>query len=158
MKRLAWCLIYGFAGLAQAAINDVTFHGTLVSPPACTISDGKTIEVEFRNVIIDNINGDNFRQMRLTPSHVTPMCATTPGDEPDSTGSQTPYDDSAIETDVSGLGIELQQNGQPFKLGTPLKIDPSTPPTLQAVPVKANDAALSDGTFSAYATLQVDYQ
>lgn len=47
---------------AQAAINDVTFHGTLVSPPACTISDGKTIEVEFRNVIIDNINGDNFRQ------------------------------------------------------------------------------------------------
>nr|WP_249440682.1 fimbrial protein [Escherichia coli] len=74
------------------------------------------------------------------------------------TGSQTPYDDSAIETDVSGLGIELQQNGQPFKLGTPLKIDPSTPPTLQAVPVKANDAALSDGTFSAYATLQVDYQ
>ncbi|STE64657.1 fimbrial-like protein YfcQ [Escherichia coli] len=62
MKRLAWCLIYGFAGLAQAAINDVTFHGTLVSPPACTISDGKTIEVEFRNVIIDNINGDNFRQ------------------------------------------------------------------------------------------------
>lgn len=79
MKRLAWCLIYGFAGLAQAAINDVTFHGTLVSPPACTISDGKTIEVEFRNVIIDNINGDNFRQMCLTPSHVTPMCATTPG-------------------------------------------------------------------------------
>lgn len=74
------------------------------------------------------------------------------------TGSQTPYDDSAIETDVSGLGIELQQNGQPFKLGTPLKIDPSTPPTLQAVPVKANDAALSEGTFSAYATLQVDYQ
>ena len=32
MKRLAWCLLYGFAGLAQAAINDVTFHGTLVSP------------------------------------------------------------------------------------------------------------------------------
>lgn len=159
MKRLAWCLIYGFAGLVQAAINDVTFHGTLVSPPACTISDGKTIEVEFRNVIIDNINGDNFRQD-------VPYTITCDPDVRDDawemsltwTGSQTPYDDSAIETDVSGLGIELQQNGQPFKLGTPLKIDPSTPPALQAVPVKANDAALSDGTFSAYATLQVDYQ
>ncbi|WP_147659534.1 fimbrial protein [Escherichia coli] len=159
MKRLAWCLLYGFAGLAQAAINDFTFHGTLVSPPACTISDGKTIEVEFRNVIIDNINGDNFRQD-------VPYTITCDPDVRDDawemsltwTGSQTPYDDSAIETDVSGLGIELQQNGQPFKLGTPLKIDPSTPPTLQAVPVKANDAALSDGTFSAYATLQVDYQ
>ncbi len=133
---------------AQAAINDVTFHGTLVSPPACTISDGKTIEVEFRNVIIDNINGDNFRQD-------VPYTITCDPDVRDDaremsltrTGSQTPYDDSAIETDVSGTGIELQQNGQPFKLGTPLKIDPSTPPTLQAVPVKANDAALSDGTF-----------
>ena len=62
MKRLAWCLLYGFAGLSQAAINDITFHGTLVSPPACTISDGKSIEVAFSNVIIDNINGDNFRQ------------------------------------------------------------------------------------------------
>ncbi len=61
MKRLAWCLIYGFAGLVQAAVNDVTFHGTLVSPPACTISDGKSIEVACSNVIIDNINGDNFR-------------------------------------------------------------------------------------------------
>ncbi len=63
-----------------------------------------------------------------------------------------------LKRTLAAWGIELQQNGQPFKLGTPLKIDPSTPPTLQAVPVKANDAALSDGTFSAYATLQVDYQ
>ena len=109
MKRLAWCLIYGFAGLAQAAINDVTFHGTLVSPPACTISDGKTIEVEFRNVIIDNINGDNFRQD-------VPYTITCDPDVRDDawemsltwTGSQTPYDDSAIETDVSGLGINLK--------------------------------------------------
>lgn len=110
MKRLAWCLLYGFAGLAQAAINDVTFHGTLVSPPACTISDGKTIEVEFRNVIIDNINGDNFRQD-------VPYTITCDPDVRDDawemsltwTGSQTPYDDSAIETDVSGLLLN-----QPF--------------------------------------------
>ena len=71
------------------------------------------------------------------------------------TGSQTSYDNAAIETNVIGLGIELQQNGQPFTLGTPLKINPST---LQAVPVKASDASLSEGTFSAWATLQVDYQ
>ncbi|WP_149013628.1 fimbrial protein, partial [Escherichia coli] len=74
------------------------------------------------------------------------------------TGSQTSYDNAAIETNVTGLGIELQQNGQPFTLGTPLKINLSTPPTLQAVPVKASDASLSEGTFSAWATLQVDYQ
>lgn len=159
MKRLAWCLLYGFAGLAQAAINDVTFHGTLVSPPACTISDGKTIEVEFRNVIIDNINGDNFRQD-------VPYTITCDPDVRDDawemsltwTGNQTSYDDAAIETDVAGLGIELQQNGQLFKVGEQLTIDPASPPTLTAVPVKASDAALSEGNFSAWATLTVDYQ
>lgn len=79
MKRLAWCLLYGFAGLSQAAVNDVTFHGTLVSPPACTISDGKSIEVAFSNVIIDNINGDTSARTCLTPSPAILMCATTPG-------------------------------------------------------------------------------
>ena len=71
---------------------------------------------------------------------------------------QTSYDDAAIETDVAGLGIELQQNGQPFKVGEQLTIDPASPPTLIAEPVKASDAALSEGNFSAWATLTVDYQ
>lgn len=62
MKRFALCLFGCYCGIAQAADSDITFHGTLVSPPACAISDGKTVEVEFRDVIIDNINGNNFRQ------------------------------------------------------------------------------------------------
>ncbi|MCV1611423.1 fimbrial protein [Escherichia coli] len=159
MKRFALCLFGCYCGIAQAADSDITFHGTLVSPPACAISDGKTVEVEFRDVIIDNINGNNFHQN-------VPYTITCDPDVRDDawemtlswTGSQTSYDNAAIETNVTGLGIELQQNGQPFTLGTPLKINPSTPPTLQAVPVKASDASLSEGTFSAWATLQVDYQ
>ncbi|MGI4913561.1 fimbrial protein, partial [Escherichia coli] len=54
MKRFALCLFGCYCGIAQAADSDITFHGTLVSPPACAISDGKTVEVEFRDVIIDN--------------------------------------------------------------------------------------------------------
>lgn len=74
------------------------------------------------------------------------------------TGTQTSYNNAAIQTDVTGLGIELQQNGQAFKLNTPLNVTPGSPPKLKAVPVKATDAMLTDGNFSAYATLQVDYQ
>ncbi|EIH5001970.1 fimbrial protein [Shigella boydii] len=159
MKRLVLCIFCMGCGIAQAADEDITFHGKLVSPPACTISDGKTIEVEFTDVIIDNINGDNFRQD--VPYEIT--C------DPDVTndawemtltwtGTQTSYDDAAIETSVARLGIELQQEGQAFKLNTPLKITPTSPPKLRAVPVKANDAVLNEGTFSAWATLQVDYQ
>ena len=69
--------------------------------------------------------------------------------------------DAAIETDVPGFGIELQHDGQRFKLNTPLAInatDFTQKPKLEAVPVKASDAVLSDTNFSAYATLRVDYQ
>lgn len=48
-----------------------------------------------------------------------------------------------------------------FKLNTPLAInatDFTQKPKLEAVPVKASDAVLSDTNFSAYATLRVDYQ
>lgn len=109
MKRFALCLFGCYCGIAQAADSDITFHGTLVSPPACAISDGKTVEVEFRDVIIDNINGNNFRQN-------VPYTITCDPDVRDDawemtlswTGSQTSYDNAAIETNVTGLGIELQ--------------------------------------------------
>ena len=77
------------------------------------------------------------------------------------TGTQTSFNDAAIETDVPGFGIELQHDGQRFKLNTPLAInatDFTQKPKLEAVPVKASDAVLSDTNFSAYATLRVDYQ
>ncbi|NYY74645.1 fimbrial protein [Escherichia coli] len=57
-----------------------------------------------------------------------------------------------------GWGLSCNKMASRSRSGTPLKINPSTPPTLQAVPVKASDASLSEGTFSARATLQVDYQ
>ena len=61
MKRLALLLICGVCGGVQAS-PDITFHGTLVSPPACTINEGQTIELEFRDVLIDSIDGNYARQ------------------------------------------------------------------------------------------------
>lgn len=60
----------------------------------------------------------------------------TPGNDANPTGTQTNYNDAAIQTDVTGLGIELQQNGQPFKLNTPLNVTPANLPKLKAAPVK----------------------
>lgn len=162
MKRLSLILLGACWGSALGADADITFHGTLLSPPNCAISGGNTIEVEFRDLIIDNINGDYGRkEVEYELSCETD--ARDPGWEMTLTwtGTQTSYNDAAIETDVPGFGIELQQNGQRFKLNTPLAInatDFSQKPKLEAVPVKASDAVLNDGTFSAYATLRVDYQ
>ena len=61
MKKLSLLLLCAYGGMALAANEDITFHGTLVAPPVCTISGGKTIEVEFRDLIIDCITGDYGR-------------------------------------------------------------------------------------------------
>ncbi len=74
------------------------------------------------------------------------------------TGAATDYNSAAIETDVPGLGIELQQDGKPFTIGSTITIAESARPTLKAVPVKKSGAVLSESAFSAWATLQVDYQ
>ncbi|BED45215.1 fimbrial protein [Escherichia coli] len=162
MKKHLLLLLCTCGGVALAAGDDITFHGTLVAPPACAISDGKTLEVEFRDLIIDSINGDYGRK-----EVVYGLSCDSDTRDPEWnmtltwTGTQTAYNDSAIETDVPGFGIELQHDGQPFKLNTPLTInatDFTQKPKLEAVPVKSADAVLSDTTFSAYATLRVDYQ
>ncbi|EHA4541282.1 TPA: fimbrial protein, partial [Escherichia coli] len=49
MKKLTLILLCACWGSALAADEDITFHGTLVSPPTCSISGGQTIEVEFRD-------------------------------------------------------------------------------------------------------------
>ncbi|MBJ5150666.1 fimbrial protein, partial [Salmonella enterica subsp. enterica serovar Typhimurium] len=42
-----------------ACADNLTFHGKLINPPACTINNGETLEVSFGSVIIDNIDGVN---------------------------------------------------------------------------------------------------
>ena len=162
MKKFLLLFLCAGCGAVLAAEDDITFHGTLMSPPACIISDGKTIEVEFRDLIIDSIDGNYGRQE-------VEYGLSGESDVRDSewqmtltwTGIATSYNDSANETDVPGFGIELQHDGQRVKLNAPLSIyatDFSQKPKLEAVPVKAADAVLTDTTFSAYATLRVDYQ
>ncbi len=58
--------------------SDITFHGTLMSPPACSISGGQTIEVQFRDLIIDSIDGNNGPSESGLQHYSDPMCATMP--------------------------------------------------------------------------------
>ena len=117
MKKRLLLLLCTCGGVALAADDDITFHGTLVAPPACAISDGKTLEVEFRDLIIDSINGDYGRK----EVEYSLSCDSDTRDPEwvmtlTWTGTQTAYNDSAIETDVPGFGIELQHDGKPMKM------------------------------------------
>lgn len=157
MNKIVFALLIGSCTV-QAAEN-LKFHGTLVTGPVCTISNNETIEVNFNNVLIDKIDGNNYVQN--VPYEIT--CDSTARDASMAmtltlSGTQTAYNTAAIDTDISGLGIELRHDGLPFTIGSVITINEQAKPVLTAAPVKQSGVVLTEGAFAAWATLQVDYQ
>lgn len=147
--------------LAQAKDGeaDVTFHGTLIEPPPCSINNGDRIEVNFgERVGINKVDGVNYRQR---------MNYQITCDNPGSgnwaltlslSGGATVFDPEALQTNKTNLGIRVYQNDAPFTPNSALKIDVDNPPRLEAVPVKSDGATLTEGAFEVWATLRADYQ
>ncbi|MBY8955599.1 fimbrial protein [Pseudomonas carnis] len=143
---------------AQAEEN-IQLYGTLVEPPPCTINDGQTIDIDFGDRLgVNKIDGVNYLQR----VNYTLTCEADAGAWDmilTVNGTPTSFDNAAVQTNKSQLGIRLLQGGKPFILGTPIPIDPDHLPVLEVVPVQQPGAdALTEGAFDATATLQADYQ
>ena len=145
------CLLM-FASLAKA-IN-VNFRGTLVESIPCEINRGGLIEIDFDTVIIRGIDGNKYRQ--TVPYTVT--CSGTGSVRLAVQGTAASFDNTAIVTNKSGLGIRVEQNGSPLRINQLISINLLRPPTLTVVPV-ANPASLpTAGPFTSQATIIAEYQ
>lgn len=155
-QQPAFCAVL-MVGLSSSVTANMAFNGTLVEPPPCTINSGSTLEIDFKDVGVNKVDGENYRQQ----VNYSISCAggTLPWQMVLTVrGVATAFEASAVQSSVADLGIKLLQNGTPFSLNTPLKITPATPPVLEAVPVKKAGAVLGPGGFSATATLLAEYQ
>lgn len=144
-------------GMNSYVYANLAFNGTLVEPPPCTINDGNTITIDFKDVGVNKVDGVNYR----LPVNYTIKCAgsTLPWEMVLTVkGVATTFDGAAVQSSVSDLGIRILQNGTAFNLNTPMVINPSTPPVLEAVPVKLPGSTLKSGGFNAAATLLAEYQ
>ena len=153
LSLLALCT----AGIHATASANLSFIGTLVEPPLCTINNGNTLTIDFKEVGVNKVDEVNYR----LPMNYTITCAgsTLPWEMILSVkGTATSFESSAVQTSVTDLGVQLLQNGQPFKLNTPIVINPASPPALEAVPVKRPGTTLKSGGFNAAATLLAEYQ
>ncbi|OZY32602.1 fimbrial protein [Pseudomonas lundensis] len=153
LSLLALCTV----GIHATASANLSFIGTLVEPPLCTINNGNTLTIDFKEVGVNKVDGVNYR----LPMNYTITCAgsTLPWEMILSVkGTATSFESSAVQTSVTDLGVQLLQNGQPFKLNTPIVINPASPPALEAVPVKRPGTTLKSGGFNAAATLLAEYQ
>nr|WP_024967127.1 fimbrial protein [Pantoea sp. IMH] len=134
---------------------NVKIHGTLRRMP-CVINNDKAIVIDFGNVGVNKVNGDNYKQS----IDYLLECK-----DPDATanlnmtlrGVQSSYNTGAINTNVPGLGIEILQNGSPVTINKAFVIDYNNPPRLEAVPVSSG-VPLTEGAFNATATLMAEYE
>lgn len=158
---LLTCGLMDIAGKAQAKDGEtsMTFHGTLIEPPSCTINDNNRIDVNFgERVGINKVDGVNYRQ-RMNYQISCEGAGSSNGVLTLSlSGSAAGFDSEALLTNKANLGIRVYQNDTPFTPNSTLKIDLANPPRLEAVPVKSAGTTLTEDAFEAWATLRADYQ
>ncbi|MBK0089571.1 fimbrial protein [Erwinia sp. S59] len=143
-----------YMALPSAQATDVTFKGTLVESIPCEINSGGTITIDFDTLIIRGIDGDKYRR----PVPYSVACTGTGSVRLSVQGTPTSFDNTAVVTNKSGLGIRVEQNGSPLRINQYIAINLLRPPTLTVVPV-ANPASLPDaGDFTSRATIIADYQ
>ena len=158
--RVLTVLLLAALPLASMADN-MQFTGTLLAPPACTISDkGGRMDVRFGNLAINRIDGVQYRR-------AIPYQLNCPGANTNTTwrmrltlkGNHTEFDPAALQSSVPDLGIRVMfGNDKLMPEQTRLvQINPSAVPLLEAVPVKLTDSELPGIDFTASALLLAEF-
>lgn len=65
---------------------------------------------------------------------------------------------TVVTPEQANLGVKMYQNGQPFKLDEAINVNSTTLPSIEAVLVQRDGVELTEGAFSATATLRAEYQ
>ena len=149
-----------FSTVLQAKDNEqqMQFRGTLNEPPACTINNGQTIDVDFGERIgVNKVDGKNYlRDVNYEIQCEKGGNSLELGLQVTATAAN--YDGSVIQTNLADVGIQLLLDGKPLPLNQRTRVDAAAVPVLQAVPVKRPGAELKVSAFCATATLTADYQ
>ncbi|WPU21982.1 fimbrial protein [Cedecea neteri] len=135
----------------------VNISGTVVANGSCSFSGGNPITVEFGDVYISDIAEGKYRQK----INYTVSCKGDAGGKAiqlQLSGDGADFDGKLLKTNAKGLGIKLLWNQGQIAPATWYDLNPSTPPILEGVLVRAKGAEFANGQeFSAAATLKVAY-
>jgi P pilus assembly protein, pilin FimA len=143
------------AGTGQAALT-VNVTGVVVEGQ-CEINGGEAINVDFgSNLQARQIDGTSF----IKNIEYTVVCENLVSNdlEMQFEGTGASFGDTYLATDREGLGIKLYIDGEAMPLNTWVAFTWPTLPVLQAAPVKDETGEVETGTFSASATLKIQYQ
>jgi len=143
-------------GNTSGTIN-ITIKGVLLEAPPCVINNNQPIDVNFGDDLgVNSIDGSQY----LTRINYSVTCTGGASNNMKLSiqGNATDFDDAALQTNMSDLGIELLHDGNKVKVGDDIAFTYPDLPVLDAVPVRRANATLSAGDFSAGATMVVNLQ
>jgi type 1 fimbria pilin len=150
-------LLASLASQQVLADATVTFHGTLVNAPNCTINGNNVVDVDFGDqVITRQVDGVNYKQ----PIDYELLCTSiaSNGMRVSIGGTGAPFDATLINTNKTGLGIQLYNGASKIDNGTQLNFTYPTTPKLYAAPATNDALALTAGPFTGTASLVLSYQ
>lgn len=142
--------------LADASTATVTVKVTVISEP-CVINNSNPIVVNFGDdLLTTEVNGSNYIQ----PVNYTLSCPDATSDDLKMTisGTGAGFDDNVLQGSQPSLGIKILSDGNIMPVNHALNFNRNTPPVLKAVPVKDPAGKLTGGSFTASATMSVEYQ
>lgn len=162
MRTLASLVLVAavYCGSSVQAAENMSFRGTLLEYPPCEINGGQPVEIDFGEVGINKIDGENYTRA-FTLSYDCEGAST------DKIlrymGNATSFDPAAVQSNVADFGIRLAHRTPegrviPLTVGSTLLLTSDMgSSTFVVTPVKKAGAELQEGAFNAGATLQLNY-
>lgn len=141
---------------ADENIAIVNVKVTVTVPPSCIINNNNVIEVNFGDSIsVTDIDGKkNLQRLNysleckgITKNSLRLLME----------GTAAEFDSTLLATTQENLGIAFYNNGEPFPLNTWKSFIYPNILTIDAAPLKKENASLKLGNFSATALIRIDY-
>lgn len=162
-KWFSFLTVISMIFIALPSVGDnLEFTGNLLAQPACTVSDkGGRIDVHFQsNIAVNRIDGERYRQAVAYQIECPEASRTGSKWNLRLTliGVNAHFDSAALKTSVDDLGIKITLGGATLVPNQSREIDvnATTPPVMEAVPVKRVGAELPSTDFTASALLMAE--
>ncbi|MBF7997766.1 fimbrial protein [Rahnella laticis] len=132
-------------------------HG-VIEVIECSVNGADDKEINFGDAVgINKVDGSRYKK----PIPFTVSCSNLDGSETPEllltvSGEATTFDDAAVQTNIDGFGIQIQNGDKPLKLNEAFSFKYDSLPKLSAVPVKQNNVELNAASFNATVRLVVE--
>lgn len=145
------------SSLASGASGDMTFKGTLIDSPACTINQGVDSYVDFgKDILTTKVDGINY--MKEANYGIDCISSVNNSLRMRLEGRGTDFDPKAVLTDNNNIGVAMYVGGARTGVNEWFNFTYPSKPVIKLVPVKRPNIVLKGGKFSGYVQFKVDYQ